>query len=208
MINLSKSAFNFIQLLLQYIQRYYSSTKGAIAVPKLKKDVHILSEPAINENHEKRLTSTNRQNIIHHLLTDELQFTSVEEIKEAIFNRYNEVVPSSTLARDLRFISAQKVNGFYAIVEPNKEKAKVTRSKQMLDLQAIYIHSDIDFFAIKTYRGQGAGVAEALETIFGNRIKGTIVGDNSVLVLVPRHDKQALCEEIAELGNLEIKNDE
>lgn len=120
----------------------------------------------------------------------ETQEELAEELKSSGYN-----VTQATVSRDikiLKLIKMQSTSGKYRYVAPSKEERDINdKLFSILSNAAISVEKVDKFVVIKTLTGAASAVAEAIDSLYGSDIAGTIAGDNTIFILV-RTDEKAV----------------
>ncbi|MBQ0084545.1 MAG: hypothetical protein KBS52_07290 [Clostridiales bacterium] len=131
---------------------------------------------------------------------DELQYLLVN----AGFN-----VTQSTVSRDIkemRIVKAQDIKGIYRYIYPKNGKLSLEKDGDKKHLTEVFSKGAFDIkyamnnIVIKCYTGMASSTCVALDTLFEDRIVGSLAGDDTIIVIMKDEPSaKDLCDELTTL---------
>lgn len=146
---------------------------------------------------------SNRQEKILQIIEDKIIFTQDDLQNE--LNKLGFNVTQSTVSRDIKelhLIKGRDENGNYRYISHNIGQSEHT-AKQYNDiisryvLSADYAQNDV---VIKCYSGMASSVAVALDSLYSDKMLGSIAGDDTIFIISrTENDAKLLSNEIKKI---------
>ena len=114
-------------------------------------------------------------------------------------------VTQSTVSRDikeLRLIKAHDANGNYRYIVSDRanEQQPLSHYNEIVAKSVRGIDCAVNDIVIKCYNGMASSVCVAIDLIFGDRMLGSVAGDDTVLVIT--HSEQEAVELTREIRKI------
>ncbi|MBQ0083428.1 MAG: hypothetical protein KBS52_01505 [Clostridiales bacterium] len=115
-------------------------------------------------------------------------------------------VTQSTVSRDIkemRIVKAQDINGVYRYIYPKNGKLSLDERGnrqhylEVFSKGAFDVKYAINNLVVKCYTGMASSTCVALDALFGDRIVGSIAGEDTIIVIMQNEESsKQLCEEL------------
>lgn len=102
-------------------------------------------------------------------------------------------VTQSTVSRDIkemRIVKAQDVNGIYRYIYPKNGKFGLEKNENRQHFIDVFSKGAYDVkyamnnIVIKCYTGMASSTCVALDTLFGDKILGSLAGEDTIIVIM------------------------
>ena len=140
----------------------------------------------MKENRQEKILQIIRNNII--LTQDDLQ---------AALENEGYHVTQSTISRDikrLRLVKGHDENGNYRYIAAAKQAdnfGDFAQYREIIAKSVISVDYSLNDVVIKCYSGMASSVCVAVDSIFGNRMLGTIAGEDTIFIVARTADDAA-----------------
>ena len=143
----------------------------------------------------------NRQEAILRIIKDYIILTQ-DDLQAALYAEgYN--VTQSTISRDikrLRLVKGHDENGNYRYITAAKQSdasGGISHYREIFSKSVISVDYALNDIVIKCYNGMASSVCVAVDSVFGDRMLGTIAGDDTIFIIARTEaDAANLAEEL------------
>lgn len=143
----------------------------------------------------------NRQEKILQIINEKIILT--QDDLQAALESEGFHVTQSTISRDikrLRLVKGHDEKGNYRYISAARQSDSardISQYREILAKSVISVDYAVNDIVIKCYNGMASSVCVAVDTIFGNRMLGTIAGEDTIFIIArSAEDAANLAEEI------------
>ena len=106
----------------------------------------------------------------------------------------------ATVSRDIKELGLIKTalrDGGYKYSSPDKSEPAKTKHLSAFSDAIISINYAMHTVVIRTFAGMAQGVCASIDMIVGNKIMGSVAGDDTILIITQNENSaQKMCEEL------------
>ena len=138
----------------------------------------------------------NRQEKILQIIKDRIILT--QDDLQAALESEGYHVTQSTISRDikrLRLVKGHDEKGNYRYIygaNSNDAGRDISHYRELFSKSVISVDHSLNDIVIKCYNGMASSVCVAVDSVFGNRMLGTIAGDDTIFIIARTADDAAL----------------
>lgn len=161
--------------------------------------------PREKVNTNRKLDVKTRQGTIIDILNEE-EISSLDDLIESLKERGIEI-SKPTVSRDIKELDIKKNHKGHLTLPISEHISKHRLElKALLDDNVLAVSNEIDFYTIKVNPGKAQSAAFHIEEVFGDKIMGTMIGLNYVIVLLAMDGTHYsdLIDELNELTGAEV----
>lgn len=143
----------------------------------------------------------NRQEKILQIINEQIILTQ-DELQEAL-EKQGYHVTQSTISRDikrLRLVKSHDLQGNYRYISAANQvdsEHNIEQYREIFSKSVISVDYALNNIVIKCYNGMASSVCVAVDSVFGNRMLGTIAGDDTIFIIArSTEDARSLAEEL------------
>ena len=143
----------------------------------------------------------NRQEKILQIINERIILTQ-DDLQDALKQEGFDVT-QSTISRDikrLRLIKGHDAKGNYRYISAGKASdsaREVSQYREMFSKSVISVECALNDIVIKCYNGMASSACVAVDAVFGDRMLGTIAGDDTIFIIArSAEDASALANEL------------